>query len=83
MEEEYGYIFNHRKIALYYVKTTFFIDIISLIPYFLYWPITNYGEDEDGDFWVYFYYLKVVRLLFSRSINHSIDTIFNRIGVFE
>ena len=82
-EKEYDYIFNHRVIALYYIKTTFFIDIVSLIPYFLYWPITKYGIEEEKSWWVYFYYLKVVRLLFSRSINHSIDTIFTKIGAYD
>ena len=80
-DKEYGYVFSHRRIALYYIKTTFFVDLVSLIPYFLYWPITQYGEEEP--YWVYVYYLKVVRLLFSRSINHTIDTIFTQIGVYE
>ena len=80
-DREYGYVFSHRRIALYYIKTTFFVDLVSLIPYFLYWPITQYGEEEP--LWVYVYYLKVVRLLFSRSINHTIDTIFTQIGVYE
>ena len=55
--------------------------MVSLIPYFCYWPIIEYGEDNS--FWVYLYYLKVVRLIFSRSISYSIDTIFNQTGVYD
>ena len=35
-EKELGYVYSHKKIALYYVTSTFFIDTISLIPFFLY-----------------------------------------------
>lgn len=77
--KEYEYIFKKRKIALYYIKTTFFIDFISLVPFFLYQPITEFGEENLN--WQRVYYLKVIRLFFSSSINQSIDTIFKQIGI--
>ena len=73
-EEEIGYIYSKRKIACYYLRTTFFIDFISLLPYFCYYFITNNAEENPK--WIFLYYFKSVRLLFSKSINRSIDHIF-------
>ena len=71
IDQDIGYVHNRRTIAKYYLKTTFFVDIIALIPYFMQYYIEFHGKEND--FMTNLYYLKIVRLLFSRSINNSID----------
>lgn len=40
-EKEVGFVYNHKRIAVYYLRTTFVIDLISIIPFFMYFYIIN------------------------------------------
>lgn len=62
-----GYVYDIKIIAYIYLRTTFFVDLISLLPFIVNWFIMR-GGNIEGE-WQSFYYLKIVRLLFSRSIN--------------
>ena len=73
-------MYSKRSIAVYYLKTTFFVDVIALIPYFMH--IYLQETSVHSGLWR-LYYLKVVRLIFSRSINNSIDVIFSGKGFME
>ena len=64
-----------KKIAMSYLSTTFFPDIISLIPLMLYYVYFEYPQ-----VWEKLYYLKWVRLVFSRSINTTVNRL---VGKFE
>ena len=74
IEKDIGYVYDLRKIGCKYLRTTFLIDILSLAPFF-----AQYYVDNDPN-WAWLYYLKVIRLLFSRSINNSVDEIFKIVG---
>ena len=74
IENDIGYVYDLRKVACKYLHTTFVIDILSLAPFF-----AQYYVDNDPN-WAWLYYLKVIRLLFSRSINNSVDEIFKVVG---
>ena len=80
-EPDIGYVHNRRTIAKYYLKTTFFVDIIALVPYFMYFIFEFYGKEIDS--MTYLYYLKVVRLLFNRSLNNSIDLLLGEKNLME
>lgn len=71
-EIDIGYIYDLRKIAIYLMRTTFFIDFVALIPFFMYPLINTAGEKE---YIYYLYYLKVIRLLFNRSVNDDIEKV--------
>ena len=68
-----GYVTDMGLIARFYFQSTFIVDIIALLPFFLH-KFIYYGPEG----WVWVYYLKGVRLLFHRSINRSIEEIFKR-----
>ena len=70
-------MYNKRSIAIYYLKTTFFVDLIALVPYFMqfYLYMTAQVTSMEEGLWRV-YYLKVVRLIFKSSKNNSLDLIF-------
>ena len=67
-----GYVYDIKIIAYIYLRTTFFVDLISLLPFIVNWFIMRGNQEAE---WQSFYYLKIVRLLFSRSINLSVERI--------
>ena len=46
-EPDIGYVHNRQTIAKYYLKTTFFVDIIALIPYFMAFYFEAYGRENE------------------------------------
>lgn len=70
-----GYVQELKIIAYIYLRTTLIVDLVSLIPFFLNWFVHKGGGE-----WQALYYLKVVRLLFSRSINVSVSRILKRVS---
>ena len=65
-------MYSNKRIAMYYLRTTFFIDLISIFPTFMYFSIVN-------DHYVHLYYLKVLRLIFSRTITSTVDLVFEQV----
>ena len=63
-----------RIIAYIYLRSTFFVDFVALLPYFLNWLVFH---GPVG--WQYIYYLKGIRLLANRSINVQIDLLMNKL----
>ena len=70
-------MYNKRSIAIHYLKSTFFVDLIALVPYFMQLYLYMIGKETSMDEGLWrVYYLKVVRLIFKSSKNNSLDLIF-------
>lgn len=46
---------------MHYIKTTFFVDIVSLLPAFF--ILENYTDLENNEYKIYFYHFKLLRVL--------------------
>ena len=58
--KEVGYINDRKIIATLYLEGTFFFDLLTLVPFFLYPWMEHNSED-----WYRLYYLKIFRVIFN------------------